>query len=905
MSFFVGEVATGSERRRKRGTLGLLAVLALAGPLNAPAQDRGAAALAPLIRGLSVSARVLVIAAHPDDEDTQLITWLAKGRQVETAYLSLTRGDGGQNLVGNELGEPLGAIRTEELLAARRMDGGRQYFTRAFDFGFSKNAEETLTQWSKDSVLRDVVTVVRAFRPHVIVSGFSGTPSDGHGHHQVAGLLAREAYESSGDTIRFPRGATAGHGGWTVQKFYRGASFRMQDRATIRLNVGEYDPILGRSYAEIAAQSRSQHRSQGMGALQQRGARFDQLMREAARVGPEDAKAERSIMDGIDTTWARFAPVLRTAVRRAALDSLPAAFNDARARLDVLDPSGAIPALARVQGLLGRICGAASPDNPCAGLAPNGQDLTVRNPDLHGSLEVASSRVEQVLALATGVAVEATAPREVWALTEATPVSYAAYNRGRLPLHLTRRMVITPGGGVSTLPGEARTVLPDSSFRDSTRAAVHQVGQPWWLVRPRAGAMFAVAGSPNAESGERTSPVIVSFFEVGGGSFGVFTPVTLRYADAVRGEINSPVVGAPAIALTMEREVEYAPANAPIQRTVRVQVRSHAAGPRDVDVRLRLPAGLVADSAARHIRLPGNARAAAAGGVAAALGLTGGPAAEVVSTVTFNVRGRLPVGQHEITATATSNGQDFTTGYAAVAYDHIRTQRLYRPSTLGISAVDLQLPRGTTVAYLPGVGDNIAPVLQQLGLDVTVLDPANLAREDLSRFTSVVVGTRAYEAHAALVASNARLLDYARDGGTLVVQYGQYEMMTPGLMPYPITLARPADRVTVESAPVKILDPAARLLSVPNRITERDFDGWLQDRALYMPRTFDPAYKPVLEMNDPGEPPNRGGLLVAAYGRGTYVYTSLAFFRQLPNGVPGAARLFVNLLAARAERVAQ
>jgi LmbE family N-acetylglucosaminyl deacetylase len=253
---------------------------------------------------------------------------------VETAYLSLTRGDGGQNLIGPELGEELGLIRSEELLAARTLDGARQYFTRAFDFGFSKDADETLTQWSRDSILRDVVTVVRAFRPHVIVSIFSGTPADGT-DTQVAGMLAREVYEVSGDTVRFPSQATAGFGGWTVQKFYRSANFRMQERATLQINVGEYDPILGRSFAQIAAESRSQHKSQAMGSLQPKGVRLDRLMREAARTGPADARSEQSLFDGIDTTWARFAPAMRTQQQRAALDSLPQAYAAATAGLDL------------------------------------------------------------------------------------------------------------------------------------------------------------------------------------------------------------------------------------------------------------------------------------------------------------------------------------------------------------------------------------------------------------------------------------------------------------------------------------------------------------------------------------------------------------------------------------------
>jgi LmbE family N-acetylglucosaminyl deacetylase len=277
--------------------------LFLAFPSLAAGQDRGASALGAALRGLGVSTRVLIIGAHPDDEDTQIIAWLSRGRHVETGYLSLTRGDGGQNAIGNELGEALGVLRTEELLAARRIDGARQYFTRAYDYGFSKNAQEAFTQWPHDSLLLDVMTVVRAFRPHVIISVFTGTTRDGHGQHQAAGILAREAYDWSADTARFPRSSTAGHGAWTVSKFYRGASFR-RENGTLQINVGEFDPVLGRSYAELAAISRSQHRSQAFGTLQQLGVRLDYLQREATRVpAPEDPKAERSLFDGIDTTW--------------------------------------------------------------------------------------------------------------------------------------------------------------------------------------------------------------------------------------------------------------------------------------------------------------------------------------------------------------------------------------------------------------------------------------------------------------------------------------------------------------------------------------------------------------------------------------------------------------------------
>ncbi|MEP7345278.1 MAG: PIG-L family deacetylase, partial [Gemmatimonadaceae bacterium] len=698
------------------------------------AQGASAAALGPLMQGLGVSARVLVIGAHPDDEDTQLIAWLAKGRHVETAYLSLTRGDGGQNLIGNELGEALGAIRTEELMAARRLDGGRQYFTRAYDFGFSKNAAEAFTQWPRDSILRDVITVVRDFRPQVIVSIFSGTPRDGHGQHQVAGLLAKEAYELSGDTVQFPRSSSAGLGPWSASKFYRGAFFRTT-AGTISFNVGEFDPILGRSYSEIAADSRSQHKSQGMGSLQRKGARLDYLIREASRVAaPDDPRTERSLFDGVDTTLNRFRARVTWASGVAALDSLTAAVSDARSQMDLFAPDRAIPALARALRLARGVCGSAPENSGCYQLDKDerGQPLAAR-PDIVSSMREAERRIGTALRLASGVAIEATADHEVWALGDEVPVSITVFNRGRSPITLDRYEVRAGSGrGVSSDSLRQTSILPDSAWSGKGTVAFRDATQPWWLTSKRVGSLYAPRVLGIAE-GDRPSAATVSVsLSIEGVPLTVDEPVVYRFADPIRGEVNRPIAGAPAITVLLDRDIEYASANAPLQRPLRVHVRSASATERDVQVTLTLPNGLVADSGVRSVKIPAGAQ----------------------RTLTFNVRGKLPAGRHTILASATSGGQTFASGYTAIEYEHIRTQRLYRPSTLTLEAVDLNVPRGLTVAYINGVGDNIAPMLEQLGVNVTILDPAALPRTDLSKFGAVIVGTRAYEASEALVANN-------------------------------------------------------------------------------------------------------------------------------------------------------
>ena len=851
---------------------GLALLLLAAAPRLLFAQERGAVALGEAVAGLDVTARVLLIGAHPDDEDTQLLTWLARGRQVETGYLSLTRGDGGQNLIGNELGPLLGMIRTEELLAARRLDGGRQFFTRAYDFGFSKSAEETYTHWPKDSLLKDVVTVVRAFRPHVIVAVFSGTPRDGHGHHQVSGMLAREVFDAAADSVRFPRSATLGLGAWSPRKFYRAARFNPA-QATVSFNVGELSALRGRTYAEIASASRSQHLSQGFGVLERRGTSMDHLTLEAARldaVGPE-----RSPLDGLETGWSRFAAAQLTPAARSALDSLPAAIADVRRVENLVAPAPMIAPLARVVHLLGDVrqgqsCGAMANVAVCGGVSG----------DLGASVETALGRATTALLAASGIQVEATAPRELVAVGDTIPIVISVYNQGPAPVTLLDAQAGLLYGMGARWRGGPVSVAPDSAVRATVGVLAQAASVPWWLSIGKRGDVFALPAMPlpMALGEDRLADSYARVtLNVAGGPVTVDAgPVVHRFADPARGEQRRPLAAVPPISLTLDGEVQYARAGVAIDRRFDVQVNSAATAPRSVTVTLTLPAGLRADSAVRRVALDSAASA----------------------TLSFRVRGSLPVGRHTISATAASNGEEYAIGYLPISYEHIRPLRYYRQAVALIESVDAALPRNPRIAYVRGVGDNVAPMLMQLGMQVKVIEPEELERTDLSEFGAVVVGPRAFAATPVLVSQAPRLQAFARAGGTVVVQYGQVEMQTPGLLPYPVTLARTAARVTDETAPVRVLAPSDRLLTTPNRITPADFERWVQERAVYMPSSFDPHYRAPLEMNDPGEPANRGAILMAPLGKGAYVYTTLALFRQLPAGVPGAARLFLNLLAA-------
>ncbi|HEY4131538.1 MAG TPA: PIG-L family deacetylase [Gemmatimonadaceae bacterium] len=859
------------------------------------AQERGAAALGELVQSLGTTTRVLMIGAHPDDEDTQLIAYLAKGKHIQTAYLALTRGDGGQNLIGNELGDQLGMIRTEELLAARRIDGGRQYFSRAFDFGFSKTLDETRQHWPKDSVLKDVVAIVRAFRPHVIIAVFSGTPADGHGHHQYSGVIARDVFDAAADSVRYPAAKLGGLQPWTASTFYR---LVRGGNGSLRFNVGTYDPLLGRTYSEIATISRSQHESQGQGGIPQKGPRFSSVRPEVSRVF-DVTKPQQGLFDGIDTSWARFKSVSLPAPARSALDSLAHVEAAVKSSLDLMNPARSSSALAAYVRLTSRALDAIS----CVPLQALERDQRTCTPalgDLLLALTESRKRASEALLDAAGVSIDAYAPREQIAELDSMPVTLAIYNQGVGGVDLQHASLIAPNDGSleetnSGTPDNARgkyiasgaTMIDTLKYHSSASPDV-----PWWLRRPRWHDMFSLIPahpgpfvSQEMITGEdrlQNSGVDVTL-RIAGVDVPVRTgPVVYRYLDPARGEIRRPIAVVPALSLLMDHEVEYARANTPFDRTTTVALHSAATAPRDVEVSLSLPKGLKADSVIRHVHLDAFGDA----------------------NVVFRLSGRLAPGRQRIDATGKMQNIAYDMGFVPISYEHIRPLRYYKPSTVEIEAVNATFAN-LRIGYIRGVGDNVMPTLEELGIPVTEIDPNKLAQTKLSGFTTIVIGPRAYEAHKSLVANNAVIMQFAKNGGTVVTQYGQFPYQQPGILPYPITLARPADRVTDENAQVRVLDPRSPLLSTPNKIVDADFANWVQERSSYMPRTFDKAYHTVFSMNDKDEPPNDAAVLVAPLGKGTYVYTTFVFFRELPAGNPGAARLFINLLSANQRATAR
>ncbi|MBX6362661.1 MAG: PIG-L family deacetylase [Gemmatimonadetes bacterium] len=836
----------------------------------------GAQALGLALRRTGATERVLMIGAHPDDEDTQLLAALALGRGADVAYLSLTRGDGGQNAIGGEFQEALGLLRTEELLAARRLDGAGQFFTRAYDYGFSKSADEAFRHWPKDSLLGDVVRVIRRFRPDVVVSVFSGTPRDGHGQHQAAGILAKEAFDAAGDPRRFPEQIAAGLKPFTPSKLYQGSWFRLEE-ATLRIPTGELDPLLGRSYFQVAMASRSRHRSQDQGRALLPGPHFGgvALVQDRSR-RPTDAE-EGSLLAGIDSTLSLRAAALLPGGSASPVARILSNYDSliarARAAMNALDPDALVPELVRGQRLLARAEAA----------LPAGDGGAA----LRFYLEREAADVAQATALAAGLVLDAVASTEQVVPGDTFTLELSLWNGGARPVGVRRLEPVVPAGWTATPldsgPAPA-TAAPQTLVTRRFRIGVPADApptEPYFLRQPRKGDMYswpagdASAGLPFEPPAVRAAATAV-LEDV---AVPLDREATFRLVSPQDGESRRPIRVVPAASVTLDPGIailSVSGRHAPLHVTARVT--AEARGGVDGMLTLAVPDGWRVQPAAAPIHLT-----------------AAGQTESVEFTVTPPAGTR--TGSYRLAASVAAGGRRYTRGFRLVDYPHIRPRPLYREAVTLVQAMNVALPRRLRVGYVMGPGDAVPQALQQLGIDVEPLDAGALAHGDLSRFDDIVIGVRAYEVRSDLAASNRRLLDYVRDGGTLIVQYQQYDYFQSAFAPYPMTVARPADRVTDEDASVKILVPTHPALTTPNRISDDDFRGWVQERGLYFPHTWDPTYVPLLDMGDPGEPPLRGALLVAPYGKGTYVYTGLALFRQLPAGVPGAYRLFANLLS--------
>lgn len=785
---------------------------------------------------LATVGTVLYVAAHPDDENTRLLAYLANERKVRTVYLSMTRGDGGQNLIGEEQDALFGLIRTRELLAARRIDGAEQLFTRARDFGYSKGPDETLALWGHDEILADVVWAIRRVQPDVIITRFDAGGAPNHGHHTASAILAAEAFAAAADPARFPE-QLAHVQAWQANRLLYNVSHwtitpETDKSAWLALDVGTYSPLLGTSWGELAGRSRSMHKSQGFGAPQQRGPITEYFL------PLQGTRPVGDILQGLDLTWGRVPGGAAVAKR----------VDEARAAYDPRAPHKALPGVLAARDLV-----LALPDGPWKDLTLARMDaLVVGLTGLH--LEALTDRVEGVPGAAVTVALEATS---------------------RSPVDLRLLSVTLPDGRAVAVDRPLDDNVPLTLEQTVTLPADAPFTTPYWLRQPSDGARFRVQPELIGRPDNPPALPVVFAIRAGDQTIQVVRDLAYKWVDPVQGEQTRAFEVVPPATVAFEREAIVVPGAAP--HDVHLVVRAGVADLRGT-LRLELPAGWTASPATVPVSL-----AAVGDELAATIAVR--PPQEKKTGGAGRARAVVDVG-----------GRAYSVSAAHIDYPHIPIQVVQAEASVPL--VPFTMTRLTDrVGYVPGPGDKVPQSLRDAGYAVDELTDAQLTGGDLSPWKTIVVGVRAFSNVPRMKVWQPRLHAWAAAGGTLVVQYAtrnhQSDLVAP-IGPKQLEIGR--GRVTDETAPITLLDPKHPILSRPNAITAADFDGWVQERGLYFADKWDPAWTPLLSMADPGEEPQQGALLVMPTGSGRIVYTGLAFFRQLPAGVPGAYRLLGNLI---------
>lgn len=840
-----------------------------------PASTGGLAALDQALAKLSSHRRLLVVGAHPDDEDSTLLAQVARGEGGEAAYLSLNRGEGGQNLIGSELGVGLGLIRAHELLAARRIDGARQYFTRAYDFGYTRSLEETFERWPRELLEEDVLRVIRHFRPQVVVSVFPPSARAGHGQHQAAGVLAAELFPLGGDPKAAPGLLEEGLFPWQPQALYRSGFFD-RDSEALEIPLGAIDPLDGRSIRQLAQASRSSHRSQDMGSLQEPGSWSNRLI----PVGGAASTQGSSPFSGIDTSLAAMAAVLGDDPRREKiaghLNQVEGLAKAARQELSPVRLPEAAEKLARISRLLKAARGELGLELAPASAASAAAAL----------IDEKWRLCQEALVMASGLVPDAFADRDSWVPGEVGKVTIRLWNSSSQAVSVQRATLRTPRNWQARPLSETEFPyqlqggeLGEWEFEVQVPPQA-EASWPYFLREPPLGDIYDWGNIDRETRGQPfEAPLLALDLAVTllGKEATLSREVVHRYRDQARGEIRQPLRVVPGLEVAVEPRLVVLATARPVLPPLEVRLTHHKKGVTRGELRVTGPSSWPSIPA-QPFELSG-------------------AGSQVVIRVLLEPPMDLAKGESRFSFEAVVGEESYQRSASVVSYSHIRTAQFPREAELVIRAEDLILPDLDRVGYIRGASDRVPEALLQVGVPLEVLTDETLSVGDLTVFDVIVVGSRAYETNPALGQVNDRLLDYARGGGTLVVQYQQYQFVRGSFAPYPLEIGRPHGRVTDETAPMAFLLPDHPVLRAPNLLGPRDWEDWVQERGLYFPETWDAAYTPLLSMADPGGPELRGALLVAGLGRGTYVYTGLAFFRQLPAGVPGAFRLFLNILA--------
>ena len=875
-------------------------------------QDQGMAGLRLELLRLGTTARLMQVVAHPDDEDGGMLTLEARGRGVSTLLMTLNRGEGGQNKIGSNLSDVLGVLRAEELLASDEYYGVQERFSRVADFGFSKSPDETFAKWGgHDTALRDVVRVIRTFRPDVLVARFSGTERDGHGHHQASSILAREAFRAAADPKRFPEQIAAGLAPWQAKKFYIGnvCGFGVQkcedEKWTLKLNTGERSPDLGTGYLQFAMQGLRHQMSQGAAGWTIDPGDWFTFYKLVDSVIPSTLDKdghEKSFFDGIDTSLAGLAQRLKSEgkndqriaqeLRNIAADSSAASV----ALSTKVDMSAAMPLVATVHEI----------DGVLAIVRSGGVGSAY---DVLNVLEEKRRQAERALNLAMGVTLTAEvssdnkpqvrAPKEADALTTVSEgqeflIAVTFHNGSKIPLVIDHIKLEVPAGW-NTISGKTRpeTVAAGEDLHADFRLRVPddvKYTRPYWhrdnpdveAVNHIDDETYATLPFPPPAVRARVEYAMKGVTNETGRAVetrnGIDAVVVTPFLDEAGKKQERPLAIVPVFSVMLEPGTQVISTHNGSTSTVAVGVTSNHTGEASGVLRLELPASWRSEPAQ--------------------------------FTADFKKRGEkhdfqfkvftagLQEGRDVIRAVLESEGEKYSEGYTLVTREDLGSFYYYQPARQRVSIVDVKAPHDLKVGYIMGAGDDIPTVLKQVGMEVTLIPAERIASEDLSKYATIVLGIRAYDTQKDVATNNKRLLDFVSAGGTLVVQYnaGVGDFNAGKFTPYPAELSRA--RVSVEEAPVEILAPEDSVFHSPNTITAHDFDGWVQERGLYFMSSWDEHFTPLLSCHDPGEAAQKGGLLRASYGKGTYIYAGYAFFRQLPAGVPGAVRLFVNLLSA-------
>jgi len=805
------------------------------------------------IRKLNVLGSVLYIAAHPDDENTRLLAYFSKDRMYRTGYLSLTRGDGGQNLIGNEQGIELGLIRTQELLAARRIDGAEQFFSRAYDFGYSKSPEETFTKWDKEKILSDVVWVIRKFQPDIIITRFPTTGEGGHGHHTASAILANEAFTAAADPNRFPEQLSAGSGekyvkAWQVKRIlwnsFNFGSTNTTSNDQFKFDVGGYNPLLGKSYGEIAAISRSNHKSQGFGATATRGEAIEYFRTTGGSAPVND------IMDDVELTWKR---VQGGEAISKMIDKLSSSF-------DLLHPENSIKGLVELYQAINKLEGSYWKSQK-------------------------SKEVQQLIEQCSGLFLDATTTEQFAVQTDSIRINFSLNNR--LGVNATLKDV-----SVDALDsGFNQALSKNKNFNFSKTFFVpgsKPITQPYWLKDKMEEGYFNVSDPQKIGQADIDPAYVAGFIlNIEGQDLSFRRSVKYKFTDPVKGELYQPVFIIPAATVFASPDVLLFSRNqSRDKKSILLQVNANKAIRGTAEIQLR--------SLNDDIRKNDS--------FFSFLKNTSKTYSFEMDNRKMNVREKDQVYAFVHYLAGKDSGEAYLS-LRAINYDYIPSVKYFYGDAVKLLNIDFKIV-GKKIGYIVGAGDKVPEALEQMGYEVTMLGDKELSRNNLQQFDAIITGVRAYNTDVWLNNYYDKLMKYVNDGGNLIVQYNTNNNIGPvraKISPYNFDIVN--RRVTDENAEVKFLNPDHPVLNFPNKITQEDFKGWIQERSIYHATNFDKNnFETVFSMHDRGENPDEGSLIISKYGKGTFVYTGFVFFRELPAGVPGAYRLFANLIALNKQK---